>query len=211
MLAAALGPHCGLLKVGLALFTAAGPHAVSAIGAHAPVFLDLKLHDIPNTVADAVRALMPLRPAMLTLHATGGAAMLSAARDAAEAAPGPRPLLLGVTVLTSLDARTLRDIGMVDDPVTQAVRLGRMAMRSGADGLVCSPLEVAALRGALGPTPKIVVPGVRPAGMPAGDQRRTATPAEAIAAGADWIVIGRPITGAEDPAAAAAAIAATLP
>jgi orotidine-5'-phosphate decarboxylase len=175
------------------------------------VFLDLKLHDIPNTVAGAVRALLPLRPAMLTLHAAGGAAMLRAARDAAEAAGAARPVLLAVTVLTSLDAGALAETGAADAPEAQALRLARLAVENGADGLVCSPREAAAVRGALGAAPLLVVPGVRPAGSAAGDQARTATPAEAVAAGADWIVLGRPLTGAPDPAAAAAAVAAELP
>ncbi|MDB5317581.1 MAG: pyrF [Rhodospirillales bacterium] len=204
----ALAPCCGLLKIGLELFCAMGPPAVAR---PVPVFLDLKLHDIPNTVAGAVRSLLPLAPAMLTLHASGGAAMISAARDAAERAGAARPMLLAVTVLTSMDAAALRETGVADDPAAQVLRLARMAMAAGADGLVCSPREVAMLRDALGDAPFLVVPGVRPTGSDAGDQARTATPAEAVAAGADWIVIGRPITGAADPAAAARAIAAGLP
>ncbi len=212
-LAGALAPPaCGVLKVGLELFGAAGPEAVRRVGARAPVFLDLKLHDIPNTVAGAVRALLPLRPAMLTLHAAGGAAMLRAAREAAEAAGAARrPILLAVTVLTSLDAGDLERTGVAGAPEAQVLRLARLAMENGADGLVCSPREAAAIRGALGAAPLLVVPGVRPAGSAAGDQARTATPAEAVAAGADWIVLGRPLTGAPDPAAAAAAVAAELP
>ena len=211
-LAGALAPpRCGVLKVGLELFGAAGPEAARRVGARAPVFLDLKLHDIPNTVAGAVRALLPLRPAMLTLHAAGGAAMLRAARDAAEAAGAARPILLAVTVLTSLDAGALAETGVADAPEAQVLRLARLAMENGADGLVCSPREAAAIRTVLGAAPLLVVPGVRPAGSAAGDQARTATPAEAVKAGADWIVLGRPLTGAADPAAAAASIAAELP
>lgn len=211
-LAAALAPpRCGVLKLGLELFAAQGPEAVRRLAARAPVFLDLKLHDIPNTVAGAVRALAPLRPAMLTLHAAGGAAMLAAAREAAEAAGGARPILLAVTVLTSLDEAALAATGVAGGAAAQVVRLGRLAMAAGADGLVCSPREVAPLRQALGAAPLLVVPGIRPAGAAAGDQARTATPAEAVADGADWIVVGRPITGAADPVAAAAAIAASLP
>lgn len=204
-------PRCGVLKLGLELFAAQGPEAVRCLAARAPVFLDLKLHDIPNTVAGAVRALAPLRPAMLTLHAAGGAAMLAAAREAAEAAGGARPILLAVTVLTSLDEAALAATGVAGGAAAQVVRLGRLAIAAGADGLVCSPREVAPLRQALGPAPLLVVPGIRPAGAAAGDQARTATPAEAVADGADWIVVGRPITGAADPVAAAAAIAASLP
>lgn len=209
--ARALAPRCGALKVGLELYAAAGPAAVRAVAEHAPVFLDLKLHDIPNTAAGAVRALLPLRPAMLTLHAAGGAAMLAAAREAAETAGAERPVLLAVTVLTSLDAAALAATGVADPPEAQVLRLARLALAAGADGLVCSPREAAALRAALGPGPLLVVPGVRPAGSDAGDQARTATPAEAVAAGADWIVLGRPLTGAPDPAAAAEAVARELP
>ena len=210
-LAAALAPHCGVLKVGLELFCAAGPAAVAAVARHAPVFLDVKLHDIPNTVAGAIRSLLPLRPAMVTLHAAGGPAMLAAARAEAEKAGAGRPMLLAVTVLTSIDAATLAATGVADAPSGQVLRLARMAVAAGADGLVCSPQEAAMLRQALGPGPALVVPGVRPAGSATGDQARIATPQEAVAAGADWIVVGRPITGAPDPAAAAAAIAASLP
>lgn len=209
-LAGALAQHCGVLKVGLELFCAAGAPAVAAIARHAPVFLDVKLHDIPNTVAGALRSLLPLRPAMVTLHAGGGPAMLAAARREAETAGADRPLLLAVTVLTSMDAAALAATGVTDDPAAQVLRLARMAIAAGADGLVCSPHEAALLRAELGPGPALVVPGVRPAGSAAGDQARVATPAEAVAAGADWIVVGRPITAAPDPAAAAAAIAAEL-
>ncbi|WP_192912419.1 orotidine-5'-phosphate decarboxylase [Paracraurococcus ruber] len=210
-LAAALAARCGALKLGLELFTAEGPRAVRAMAALAPVFLDLKLHDIPNTVAGAVRSLLPLKPAMLTLHGAGGPAMIAAAREAAEKAGAARPVLLAVTVLTSLDAATLAATGIAGGPVQQVLRLARLALEAGADGLVCSPQEVARIRDAFGQAPMLVVPGVRPAGHAAGDQARTATPAEAVAAGADWIVVGRPITGAADPAAAAAAIAESLP
>ncbi len=208
--AAALAPHVGVLKVGLELFTALGPDTVRRIGAHGPVFLDLKLHDIPNTVAGAVRSLLPLRPAMLTLHASGGAPMIAAARAAAEQAGAERPVLLAVTVLTSIDAATLASTGVPDSPAEQVVRLARLAMAAGADGLVCSPHEVAPIRAALGAGPMLVVPGVRPAGSAVGDQARVATPREAVGHGADWIVLGRPLTQAADPAAAARAIAADL-
>ena len=209
-LAAALAPHCGLLKVGLELFCAAGAPAVAAVSRHAPVFLDVKLHDIPNTVAGALRSLLPLRPAMVTLHAGGGPAMIAAARAAAEKAGEARPMLLAVTVLTSMDAAALAATGVADSPAQQVLRLARMAVAAGADGLVCSPQEAAMLRAELGAGPALVVPGVRPAGSEAGDQARTATPAQAVAAGADWIVVGRPITGAADPVGAARAIAGSL-
>jgi orotidine-5'-phosphate decarboxylase len=204
-LARAVAPHCGLIKLGLEFFTANGPKGVRAIGER-PIFLDLKLHDIPNTVAGAVRAILPLAPRMLTLHAAGGAAMIAAARDAAEAAGPSRPMLLGVTVLTSLDAAALAATGVADAPARQVVRLGRLAIAAGADGLVCSAHEVAALRAELGPGVALVVPGIRPAGSAAGDQARTMTPRAAMEAGADWIVVGRPITGAADPAHAAATL-----
>jgi len=206
-----LGGCPAVLKLGLQLFCAEGPAALEALSRRAPVFLDLKLHDIPNTVAGAVRALAPRRPAMLTLHAGGGPAMIAAAREAAEGVGDDRPLLLAVTVLTSMDAGSLHEVGVAGGPAQQVLRLGRMAMAAGADGLVCSPREVALLRDALGEMPLLVVPGIRPAGTDKDDQARTATPAEAVADGADWIVVGRPITAAPDPAAAASAILAGLP
>jgi orotidine-5'-phosphate decarboxylase len=202
-----LGPRVGLLKIGLAFFLAHGAEGVRAV-TPAPVFLDLKLHDIPNTVAGAVSAVLPLGAAMLTLHASGGSAMIAAARRAAEAAGPARPKLLAVTVLTSLSAEALAETGVDALPPAQVLRLARLALAAGADGLVCSPQEVGMLRAAIGPGPLLVVPGIRPEGAPAGDQARTLTPREALAAGADWLVIGRPITAAPDPVAAAAAIAA---
>lgn len=209
--AGAVAPSAGLLKVGLELFSAEGAPAVRRIAAHRPVFLDLKLHDIPNTVAGAIRSLAPLGAAWITIHAAGGPAMIEAARQAAEKAGGPnRPRILAVTVLTSVDAATLSDIGVAGGTMQQVLRLGRLAVAAGADGLVCSPREVSALRDALGDDPALVVPGVRPAGSAADDQARTATPEEMAAAGANWIVVGRPITKAADPGAAARAIAATL-
>ncbi len=209
--AAAVAPSAGLLKVGLELFSAEGGAAVRRIAAHRPVFLDLKLHDIPNTVAGAIRSLAPLGAAWLTIHAAGGPAMVAAAREAAEKAGGAnRMKILAVTVLTSIDAATLSDTGVAGGPMQQVLRLGRLAVAAGADGLVCSPREVAALRDALGEGPALVVPGVRPAGSAADDQARTATPEDMAAAGADWGVVGRPITKAADPAAAARAIAGAL-
>ncbi len=207
--AAVLSPHCGMVKLGLEFFLANGAAGYAAIGAPS-VFLDLKLHDIPNTVAGGVRAVLPLRPNLLTLHAAGGAAMIAAARQAAEAEGDARPKLLAVTVLTSLDTEALHSIGVAGGPRQQVLRLAKLALSAGADGLVCSPQEVAMLREALGDGPLLVVPGIRPAGSDAGDQARTMTPREAALAGADWLVIGRPITQAADPAAAAAAIAAEL-
>jgi orotidine-5'-phosphate decarboxylase len=207
--ASAVAPHCGMLKLGLEFYLANGAAGVRLIDDR-PVFLDLKLHDIPNTVAGGVRAVLPLRPALLTLHAAGGGAMIAAARAAAEAAGSARPKLLAVTVLTSMDAETLHEIGVAGGPRQQVLRLARLAIAAGADGVVCSAHEVQAVRASLGPGPLIVVPGIRPAGSDKGDQARTMTPREAADAGADWLVVGRPITAAADLRAAAGAIAAEL-
>jgi orotidine-5'-phosphate decarboxylase len=207
--AAAVAPHVGLFKLGLEFFLANGPDGFRTI-AGAPIFLDLKLHDIPNTVAGGVRAVLPLQPRMLTIHASGGSAMIKAAQQAAATAGPDRPMILAVTVLTSLDHDDLPAIGVPATPADQVLRLARLAVESGADGLVCSPLEVAMLRQALVPAVSLVVPGIRPAGAAPADQARTMTPAQAIAAGADWIVVGRPITAASDPARAAADIAASI-
>jgi orotidine-5'-phosphate decarboxylase len=207
--ARAVAPHAGLFKLGLEFFLAHGAPGVRAITGR-PIFLDLKLHDIPNTVAGGVRAVLPLAPRMLTLHAAGGPAMIQAARQAAEAAAPNRPMLLAVTVLTSLDDATLAATGVPGGAAEQVLRLGRMAVAAGADGLVCSPREVRMLRDALGGTARLVVPGIRPAGADAADQARTMTPQQAVAEGADWIVVGRPITASADPDAAAAAIATAI-
>jgi orotidine-5'-phosphate decarboxylase len=210
----AVSPHAGLLKLGLEFFLANGATGFAGITG-APIFLDLKLHDIPNTVAGGVRAVLPLQPRMLTIHAAGGSAMIQAAHQAAAGAGPDRPMILAVTVLTSLGQDDLHATGIATPTAGQAVaeqvlRLGRLAIESGADGLVCSPLELTMLRQALGPAVKLVVPGIRPDGSAAGDQARTMTPAQAVAAGADWIVVGRPITQAADPGAAAADIAAAI-
>ena len=203
-----LAPHCGMLKLGLEFVLAQGPPGVRAITGR-PVFLDLKLHDIPNTVSGAMHALLPLRPRMLTLHAGGGSAMIEAARRAADTVEDV-PILLAVTVLTSLDSSALHATGVAGGPRQQVLRLARLALGAGADGLVCSAHEVSMLRDALGDGPVLVVPGIRPLGSVLGDQMRTMAPREAVDAGADWIVVGRPITGSADPAAAAAAIAAEI-
>ncbi len=208
-LATAIAPSCGMLKLGLEFFLANGSDGVRLIDDR-PVFLDLKLHDIPNTVAGGVRAILPLRPALLTIHASGGSAMIAAAREAAEAAGAERPKILAVTVLTSLGSEALHATGVAGGGRQQVLRLARLALAAGADGLVCSPLEVSMLRDALGEGPVLVVPGIRPAGADKGDQARTLTPREAADAGATWLVVGRPITAAADPAAAAAAIAAEI-
>ncbi len=200
--ASAVAPHCGLVKLGLAYFAGQGPAGVAAIGG-VPVFLDLKLHDIPATVAAAVRALAPLAPAMLTLHAGGGPAMIAAARRAAGES-GMRTKLLAVTVLTSLDDADLNSLGVPDGAAAQVVRLAGLALEAGADGLVCSAREVASLRRRFGPAPVLVTPGIREPGAAAQDQARVMSPAEAVAAGADYLVVGRPVTQAADPAVAAA-------
>jgi orotidine-5'-phosphate decarboxylase len=204
----AVAPHCGLLKFGLEFYLRHGAAGLR-VAAGAPVFLDLKLHDIPNTVAGAVRALGGLDVRMLTVHAGGGNAMVAAAVQAAAALP-TRPLILAVTVLTSLDASSLSDIGVSGGVTQQVLRLARLALGAGADGVVCSAREVPVLRDAFGPDPVLVVPGIRPAGAATGDQARVMTPVEAITAGASYIVVGRPITTAANPAAAAAAIAAEI-
>jgi orotidine-5'-phosphate decarboxylase len=204
----AVAPSCALIKLGLEFFIANGPAGVRALGGRR-IFLDLKLHDIPNTVAGAVSSVLPLRPAMLTLHASGGAAMMAAARRAADSSDAP-PMLLGVTVLTSLDAEALHATGVAGGTRQQVLRLARLALGEGADGLVCSPHEVAMLRDAFGDKAVLVVPGIRPAGSAAGDQARVMTPGDAVAAGADFLVVGRPISAASDPAAAAAAILAEM-
>ncbi|QHC34979.1 orotidine-5'-phosphate decarboxylase [Komagataeibacter xylinus] len=204
--------QAGMVKLGLEFTYACGLDAVREAAGESPLFLDLKLHDIPNTVASAIGSLAALRPAMLTIHASGGPAMIAAARKAIDETfpEGARPMLLAVTVLTSMDEAALHETGVQGSVEAQVLRLGALAMDSGADGLVCSSHEIAPLRAALGAAPVLVVPGIRPAGSALGDQKRVMTPAQASAAGADWIVVGRPITRADNPAAAAAAIAAEL-
>ena len=205
----------GGVKLGLEFFAANGPSGVRTISARGtPIFLDLKLHDIPNTVAGTIRALAPLNVAFLTLHAAGGRAMLqaavTAAREAADSVGSRRPLLLGVTVMTSLDENDLRDVGQ--DPMThhQVDRLAFLAQDSGLDGVVCSAQEIAHLRRRYGQHLVLMVPGIRPAWTTNDDQKRITTPAEAVGLGADYLVIGRPITRATDPAGAAKRIVADL-
>jgi orotidine-5'-phosphate decarboxylase len=202
-----IAPAVGMLKVGLELFAAEGPPAVRAAAALGrPVFLDLKLHDIPNTVEGAARSAAASGASLLTVHASGGPAMIRAAVRGA----GGKLRVLAVTVLTSLDATALAEIGLAGPAEAAVVRLARLAVGAGAGGLVCSPHEVRAVRAAVGPGPLLVVPGVRPPGADRGDQARVATPAEAVAAGADVIVLGRPLREAKDPLAAARRIAASL-
>jgi orotidine-5'-phosphate decarboxylase len=199
----------GCAKVGLELFSAAGPEAVRKLGSLGPgIFLDLKLHDIPNTVAGAVRQASALGVSFLTLHASGGPEMIRAARKAAaESAAAlslPRPRLLAVTVLTSLDKDTLsQTLGTGEQPENLVLRLAKLAGDAGADGVVCSAREVEAVKKACGDGFFAVTPGIRPAGSGAGDQKRVTAPADAIRAGSDLLVVGRPITAAQDPAAAA--------
>ena len=202
----AVAPHVGGLKLGLEFFMANGPAGVRAMGDLAlPLFLDVKLHDIPNTVAGALRSLAALDLAVVNVHAGGGAAMLAAARDACPA----RTRLIAVTALTSLDDADMAAMGVGDGAAAQVARLAGLTRAAGLDGIVCSPHEVAAMQAGW-PNGYFVVPGVRPAGAELGDQKRVMTPRDALAAGASMQVIGRPITGAPDPAAAAAAIAASL-
>lgn len=201
-----LGDTCAWFKVGLELFVAAGPAVLEPIlrrGHH--VFLDLKLHDIPNTVAGAVRSAASLGVSMLTLHAAGGPAMLAAAREALAGVANP-PELLAVTVLTSMDAAQTQAIGVSRSPAEQVELLARMGLEAGIRGFVCSPQEAATLRALTGPAGVLVVPGIRPAGSAAGDQKRIATPGDALRAGASYLVAGRPITHAADPAEAAQTI-----
>ncbi|HWL67277.1 MAG TPA: orotidine-5'-phosphate decarboxylase [Geminicoccus sp.] len=205
-LARSLNGVVGGVKLGLEFFCASGPAGVRTVQeAGLPIFLDLKLHDIPNTVAGAVRSALALEPAMLTLHASGGAAMLRAAVEAKRQA-GSSTWLLAVTVLTSLDDADLAEAGVAGGTGAQVERLARLAVEAGIDGLVCSPHEIARLRRILPAGVKLVVPGIRPAGPAGDDQKRVMTPQEALAAGADLLVVGRPITGAADPAAAARAL-----
>jgi orotidine-5'-phosphate decarboxylase len=215
-LAAKLADTVGGLKLGLQFFNAHGPKGVSEVmrASDLPIFLDLKFHDIPNTVAGAVRAVVPLKPYMINVHASGGRAMMEAAAKAANDASyevvGSRPLVIAVTVLTSMDGKDLNDTGVPGAVMDQVRRLAELAKASGLDGVVCSPQEAATLRNDLGPDFLLVTPGVRPAWSAADDQKRIMTPAEAMAAGASYLVVGRPITGAANPAEAAARIASEL-
>ncbi len=209
-LAAMLRGVVGGLKLGLEFFAANGPEGVRAVaGTEVPLLLDLKLHDIPHTVARAVRAAAALEPFLLTIHAAGGPAMMQAAVDAADQAEAEgkrRMLLIGVTVLTSLDEGDLAAVGQTGPVAEQAKRLALLARDTGLDGVVCSPQEVALLREVCGPDLLLVVPGIRPVGSALGDQKRVTGPRAAIQSGADYLVVGRPITESPHPAAAAQAI-----
>jgi orotidine-5'-phosphate decarboxylase len=205
--AAAVAPHVAVLKIGLELFLRRGPEVVEVVRGAEKVglFLDLKLHDIPNTVAGAAMSVARLKPDYLTVHASGGTDMIRAAVEAA-----PEVKIAAVTVLTSLGAGDLDAVGLVGPPLDAVRRLGALAVAAGARALVCSALEVAALRAEVGPEVDLIVPGIRPAGSSTDDQTRVATPQQALADGATLLVIGRPITAAADPGSAAALIAASL-
>ncbi len=202
--------HCRL-KVGMELYTATGPVLVrSLMDRGFDVFLDLKFHDIPNTVAAACAAAAELGVWMMNVHCLGGRRMMQAAREAVDASE-TRPLLLGVTVLTSHSEEELAEVGLEGGAARQVERLAALAKEAGLDGVVCSPLEAAGLRDRFGPGFRLITPGVRPADSASDDQRRTLTPEQALAAGADWLVIGRPITRAPDPVQALAEIRHSLP
>jgi len=214
-LAEQVAPVVGAFKIGKELFTAVGPDIVRRIRATgASVFLDLKFHDIPNTVAKAVASAVRLDVQMLTIHASGGSEMMRAAEESAQKTVAQAglnaPLVLGVTVLTSSDANTLAEIGCEPNPGKQVERLAKLAVNAGLRGLVCSPLEIAQLRQMLPASVQLVTPGIRTGAEKADDQKRTLSPREAMDAGASWLVIGRPITAAPNPREAAEKILATL-
>lgn len=207
-----LGEHVGGFKLGLEFFGANGPQGFKKVSnTSANIFLDLKLHDIPNTVAKAIHSLMPLKPAIMTIHTAGGPAMMAAAAKAATEASEhlqcKRPLIVGVTILTSLDDQDLNLIGYQDNISAQVARMAALAKENGLDGVVCSPHEISLIKNTCGKDFKLVVPGIRPAGSAKGDQKRVMTPNEAVKLGADYLVIGRPITQAENPVHAALSIA----
>lgn len=210
-LARGLTGTVGGVKLGMEFFYARGPQGYAKVAeAGLPIFLDLKLHDIPNTVAGGIRATLALKPAIVNVHAAGGLAMMRAAADAAKEAGDRRPLVVAVTVLTSLDQSDLVATGVSGTPADHVLRLAHLAAQAGLDGVVCSAHEIERLRAELGTGFKLVVPGIRPAGSDVADQKRIMTPADALARGADILVIGRPITGAQNPREAAEAIKASL-
>lgn len=214
--AAKIGDHVGGIKLGLEFISAHGPKGVQQVvkASDRPVFLDVKFHDIPNTVAGAVRAITAAKPFMVNVHAGGGRAMMEAAAKAAADAAYEhvvaRPLVIGVTVLTSLGDEDLAEIGFAHPADEQALRLAVLAKESGLDGVVCSPREASRIRAECGPNFKLITPGVRPAWAATNDQKRIMTPEQAVAEGADYLVIGRPITASDDPAAAAQKIVTAL-
>jgi len=212
ILAGELSPHVGGIKLGLEFFGANGPQGFLEVAkANRNIFLDLKLHDIPNTVAKSIHALMPLRPKIMTIHTAGGSAMMKAASEAATLAAKnegcERPIIVGVTILTSLDNEDIEAIGFQNKVSMQVVKLARLAKESGLDGVVCSPHEIKLIKESCGADFKLVVPGIRPAGSDTGDQKRVMTPEEAVSLGADYLVIGRPITKSDNPAQSAQLIA----
>lgn len=196
-----LQPHVGGFKIGLELFTACGPRVVENISA-SEVFLDLKFHDIPNTVAGCSRVAAKMGVMIFNVHCLGGSEMMRASADAARA-ENPDVKIIGVTILTSHDAASLNRIGLHEEPASGVLRLAELAQNSGLDGVVCSPLEIEKVRQACGQNFLIVTPGVRPANAELGDQKRVLTPRKALDAGANWLVVGRPITAASDPIEAA--------
>lgn len=211
LLSQQLSGSVGALKLGLEFFTANGAAGVARIASEAfPVFLDLKFHDIPNTVSKAIKATAGIDTFLMTVHTQGGKAMMRASADAAaevSVTTGKRrPMVVGVTILTSMDQNDLGSIGVASSVSDQVVRLAELAQASGLDGVVCSPHEIELIRKACGDDFKLVVPGIRPVGSDAGDQKRVLTPKEAVDKGADYLVIGRPITEAAAPKAAAQAI-----
>lgn len=200
--------YVGVYKLGLEFYLAQGSSGVAKIQQAHPevkIFLDLKLHDIPNTVRGACKSIASLNPFILTVHASGGAEMIRAAAEVL-----PNTLIAAVTVLTSLDSEQLKVMGLPDDPTTLAVTLAKNAVENGARAIVCSPLEVAVIKAAVGDRAVLITPGVRMASSSSDDQKRVMTPAQAIAAGSDYLVIGRPITGATDPHHAAADIFSSI-
>ncbi len=214
--AAKIGDHVGGIKLGLEFLSAHGPRGVTQVmkASDLPVFLDVKFHDIPNTVAGAVRAIAVAKPFMINVHAAGGRAMMQAAAKAASDAAYEhvvsRPLVIGVTVLTSMVDEDLAEVGVAAPADEQALRLAVLAKESGLDGVVCSAREAARIRAECGPNFKLVTPGVRPEWAATNDQKRVMTPDQALAEGADYLVIGRPITAADDPAAAAQRIVTAI-
>lgn len=206
-----LGTSVGGVKIGMEFFYAHGTKGYEAVRqSGTPIFLDLKLHDIPNTVASAVRSVLPLKPAILNVHAGGGYDMMRAGVEASIEAGDDRPMMIAVTVLTSLDQTDIEDIGFNRAIPDQVRRLAELSHKAGMDGVVCSAHEIAVLRADRGPDFKLIVPGIRPEGSAVGDQKRVMTPKEAVSAGADILVIGRPITKSDDPALAAQTISASL-
>ena len=214
--AARIGDHVGGIKLGLEFISAHGPKGVAQVmkASDLPIFLDVKFHDIPNTVAGAVRAITAVKPFILNVHAGGGHDMMRAAADAASEAAYEhvvtRPLVIGVTVLTSLGDADLAEVGVDAAANDHALRLAVLAKESGLDGVVCSPREAARIRAECGPNFKLITPGVRPDWAATNDQKRIMTPEQAVAEGADYLVIGRPITASDDPAAAAQRIVTAL-